>query len=307
MKSMANSDADSSQRTRTRCLRCARIIICVGIAEALVFMVLKVSLGLAWGSRALVAASLYSIQDLIASLVAATGMRISAKPADRDHPYGHGKFEYMVAVTMSLMILLGIIALAITSLAGFWGSVTDAEPPALPALWIALVCGIACWLLSKRQECAGQRLNSPALMSCAAHMHSDYIASVAVVVSVIGAKLGYPALDHIVAVVEAVHVVFVSGRMLGSAVSGLMDTAADPDIVERLKRVVGELEAVARVRRAVARWAGQTLLAQIDVEVPGSMAVRRADKVRKSIQQAVRREVCDHSETFVRISPARAT
>ena len=303
MKSTASSDTESSQGPRARCIRCARIVICVGIAEALVFIVLKVGLGLACGSRALVAASLYSIQDLIASLVAAIGMRISARPADRDHPYGHGKFEYMVAVSMSLMILLGIVALAITSLAGFWGSVTAAEPPAMLALWIALVCGIACWLLSKRQECAGRRLNSPALKSCAAHMHSDYLASLAVVVSVIGAKLGYPALDHIVAVVEAAHVVFVSGRVLGSAVSGLMDTAADPDLVERLKRAIGEVKAVARVRHATVRWAGQTLLAQIDVEVPGRMAVRRADKLREGIQQAVRTQVCDHSETFVRISP----
>ncbi len=307
MKRMANSDTDSSLRTRARCTRCAKIVICVGIAEALVFVVLKVGLGLACGSRALVAASLYSIQDLVASLVAAIGMRISARPADQDHPYGHGKFEYMVAVSMSLMILLGIIALAITSLAGFWGSVATAEPPAIMALWISLVCGIACWLLSKRQECAGRQLNSPALMSCAAHMHSDYIASVAVVVSVIGAKLGYPALDHIVAVFEAVHVVFVSGRMLGSAVSGLMDTAADPDLVERLKRVVGEVEAVARVRRATVRWAGQTLLAQVDVEVRGCTVVHKADKLREGIQQAIRTQVCDHSETFVRISPARAT
>lgn len=307
MKSMASSDTDSSHRTRARCIRCARIVICVSIAEALVFIVLKVGLGLACGSRALVAASLYSIQDLIASLVAAIGMRISARPADREHPYGHGKFEYMVAVTMSLMILLGIIALAITSLAGFWGSVTTAEPPAMPALWVALICGIACWLISKRQECAGRRLNSPALTSCAAHMHSDYLASLAVVVSVIGAKLGYPALDHIVAVVEAVHVVFVSGRMLGSAVSGLMDTAADPDLIERLKRAVGEVKAVARVRHTAVRWAGQTLLAQVDVEVPGRMAVHKADKLREGIQQAVRTQVCDHSETFVRISPARAT
>ncbi len=307
MKTAASSDTDSSHRTRARCVRCAKIVICVGIAEALVFVVLKVALGLACGSRALVAASLYSVQDLISSLVAAIGMRISAKPADRDHPYGHGKFEYMVAVSMSLMILLGIVALTVTSLAGFWGSVTAAEPPAMPALWIALVCGITCWLLSKRQECAGRVLNSPALTSCAAHMHSDYVSCLAVVVSVIGAKLGYPALDHIVAVVEAAHVVFVSGRMLGSAVSGLMDTAADPDLIERLKRAIGEVEAVARVRHATVRWAGQTLLAQIDVEVRARMKVPEADKVREGIQHAVRTKVCDHSETFVRISPARAT
>ena len=297
-------EMDSPEKVQARCTRCGRIVICVGIAEALVFMVLKVALGLSCGSHALVAASLYSVQDFISSLVAAVGIRVSAKPADQNHPYGHGKVEYLVVVLMSLMILLGIIALAITSLASFFGDVTAEEPPTMLALWVALVCGVTCWLLSKKQECAGGRLNSPALKSCAAHMHSDCIASAAVAASVIGAKLGHPALDHIVAIIEAVHVVFVSGRMLGSAVSGLMDTAVEPHLIERLKRVVGDVETVARVRNAVARWSGQTLLAQIDVEVPGRMGVPEAERLREGIQQAVRKQVCGHSETLVRISPA---
>ncbi len=303
---MAKLNVGSPEEVQARCTRCARVIIYVGIVEALIFMVLKVALGLACGSHALVAASLYSLQDIISSVVAAIGMKVSVRPADRDHPYGHGKFEYLAAILMSVMILLGIIALAITSLASFFGdSAAVPEPPAMPALWVALVGGMACWLLSKRQECAGRRLNSPALESCAAHMHSDYVASIAVVVSVIGAKLGYPALDHAVAILEAVHVVFVSGRMLGSAASGLMDTAADPHLVERLVRVVGEVGTVGRVRHAAATWSGQTLLAHMDVEVPERMDVREADKLREDIQRAVRTRVCGHSETLVRVLPGR--
>jgi divalent metal cation (Fe/Co/Zn/Cd) transporter len=130
-----------------------------------------------------------------------------------------------------------------------------------------------------------------------------------VVVSVIGARLGYPALDHAVAIVEAVHVVFVSGRMLGSAVSGLMDTAADPHLVERLKRVVREVETPLsrlhyepRVRATAVRWSGQTLFVQIEVEVPGRMGVSEAEELREGIQRAVKTRVCGHSETLVRIT-----
>ena len=129
----------------------------------------------------------------------------------------------------------------------------------------------------------------------------------AVVVSVVAVRLGYPALDHIVAITEAVHVVFVSGQMLGSAVSGLMDTSADPLLVEKLKSVVGEVQSVERVRRTVARWAGQTLLAQIDVEVRACMRATDVDEIRELIRQTVRTRVCGRSETLVRVSPARAT
>ncbi len=292
-----------SAEVKPDCTRCARVVIYLGIAEALLFMVLKVALGLSCGSRALVAASLYSMQDLISSMAAAIGMKISARPPDRDHPYGHGKIEYLVVVLMSLMILLGLMALAVTVLSSFFTEAASAEPPAMLALWVALVCGVSCWLLCRYQECVGVKLNSPALRSCAAHMHGDCIASMAVVVSVGGARLGYPALDHIVAVVEALHVVFVSGRMLGSAVGGLMDNAAEPHLIEKLKRVIGEIESVMRVRRTTARWAGQTLLAEVEVEVPMHMHVPEADELRAGIEQAVKTRVCGQSETLVRISP----
>jgi cation diffusion facilitator family transporter len=288
---------------RPHCTRCGRIVIYIGIAEAVVFIVLKVALGLAGGSRALVAASLYSFQDLISSLVAAIGLNISVRPPDRTHPYGHGKVEYLAVVLMSLMILLGVIALAVTVLGAFFGGATVAEPPTMLVLWIAVLCGLCCWLLSRFQECVGNRLNSPALTSCAAHMHSDYLASVAVVVSVIGARLGYPALDHIVAIIEAVHVVYVSGRMLGSAINGLIDATADADVIDKLKRVTGEVEPVTRVRQATARWSGQSLLAQIEVEVPGHMVVAETDRLRARIQHAVKKHVCRHGVTLVRIAP----
>lgn len=304
---VVSSKVGSNGKASPNCTRCARIIIWVGIAEALVFIVLKVALGLASGSRALVAASLYSMQDLISSLVAAIGLKISAKPPDRDHPYGHGKVEYVVVALMSVMILLGIVALAITALASFYGDAAAAEPPTMLALWVAAICGVSCWLLSRFQGCGGTRLNSPALKSCAMHMDGDYFASIAVVVSVIGAKLGYPALDHIVAIVEAVHVVYISGRMLGSAVTGLMDSAADPAVIERVKRVVAKTESVLAVPRTTARWSGQTLLTQIEVEVSGDMCVPAADKLRAGIQRAIKTRVCRHSETLVLVSPASGT
>lgn len=296
-----------TERAPARCTRCIRIVLAIGIAEALIFIVLKVALGLTCGSRALVAASLYSVQDLVASLVAAIGLKVSVRPPDRDHPYGHGKIEYVVVAVMSLMILLGIVALTITALASFFGDVTTAEPPTLLALWIAAICVVTCWLLSRFEGCAAVRFGSPALKSCAAHMHGDVLASAAVVVSVIGARLGYPALDHIVAVAEAVHVIYLSGRMLGSAINGLMDSAADPHLIVRLERAAGQNESVTRVRQTTARWSGQTLLAQIAIEVPGHMRVPEADSLRAGIQRAVRRRVCRRSETLVRVLPASVT
>jgi cation diffusion facilitator family transporter len=264
---------------------------------------LKIVLGLATGSRALIAASLYSAQDFLSAGVAAIGMRISDKPPDKDHPYGHEKVEYLIVIATSLMLLLGIVALAITSLASFFGEPSKSEPPAVLAIWFSLACAVLCWIVGGYANCAGARLNSPSLQSYATHRHADFLSSIAVVVGVVGGKLGYPILDHIAALLEVVHVVYTSGQMLGAAINGLMDTAADPRLIDRLVRIIGEVGAVVRVRRATARWSGQRLLTQVEVEVPGALNVREADRIRADIQQAIRNRVCLRSNAFVRISP----
>ena len=304
--SLLDSNVDSSERMHARCIRCAQKAVYSGMAEALILIVLKVTLGLASGSRALVVASLYSLQDLISAVVAAVGLKISSKPPDQNHPYGHEKVEYLAVVLMSVMLLLGIVALAVTALASFFGNAAESEPPTMLAIWFAAACAVLGWLNARFAECAGTRLNSPAMRSYGAHMHADYLSSLAVIASVIGARLGFPILDHIVAILEAFHVVYISGQMLGSAINGLMDSAAAPPLIDKLERVIAEVEAVAHVRQATARWAGQRLLAQVEVDVPGDLSVSAAERVRAAVQRAVQTRVCGRSETFVRISPAAA-
>ena len=292
----------SSATVPAKCEKCVKVGIYLGIAEAVIFMVLKVTFGIAFGSRALIAASLYSLQDLIASLIAVLGMTVARKPPDAEHPYGHGKAEYVGVGLMSVLMLLGIVALIVTALSGVFDRDAAQEAPGMTAMWIAVLCGVVCWFLSEHAACGGRKLNSPALLSCSQHLHGDLVASAAVVVSVIGAQFGYVVLDHIVAVAEAVHIVAISGRMLGTALNGLMDTSAPPELVRHLRRSVGELGPVVRVREVRARWAGQSLLAQVSVEVDGRMKVAEAQVLRSRIEKVVGTQA--NSKAFVRIVPA---
>ena len=273
-----------------KCARCAKLFIYLCITEAVIFLVLKVGLGISTGSRALMVASLYSLQDLVASLGAALGMAVSARPPDKTHPYGHGKVEYLVVTLTSIVLLLGIVALMITALSGVFQPMAAGEAPSVAAVWIALSCGMVCWILSQKAHCAAGKLSSPALLSCSQHLHGDVVASVAVIVSVIGSHLGFAALDHIVAVAEALHIVLMSGRMLGAAINGLMDASADPALMERLRNAIQKVKTVMRVREISARWAGQSLLTQVSVEVEGQMKAAEAGELRTQIEQVIREQ-----------------
>jgi len=300
------ADLDPAENVQLRCGVCSKRFIYLGMGQSLVFLVLKVWLGISSGSRALVAAGLYSLQDLASTGIAAIGLRISIPPPDRHHPYGHGKIEYLVVGFTSMMILLALAAISITSLATIFEEGAPGEEPSYVALWVALLSGVSCWLIAHYQECAAEKLNSPALNSCAVQFHGDVICSVAVVASVLCAKAGYQALDHIVAILEAVDVVAASGKVLASAIGGLMDSAADDALLEKLRKAAGEVEGVLAVQRVTARWSGQTLFSQIEVELSPRMTVAEADLLRARIRRFVRLHVCARGETLVRVKPSPA-
>ena len=290
----------SAANDRDKCARCAKILVYQSMAEAVVFIVLKVGLGLACGSRALLAASLYSLQDLIGSMVAAVGMKISVGPPDRGHPYGHGKVEYLVVALTGFLLILGIFALVLAALAG--SLVAPGKPPDLLALWVAFLSGAFCWLSTKSLACAARKLNSPALRSCSQHFSGDMMSSVAVMASVVGARLGYPALDDIIATGEAVHIVFLAGCMVGAAINGLMDTSVPPDLLQRLNRAVEEVGPVMRVRDLRARWAGQMLVANVSVEVDGQVRVAEADDLCARIEEAIRTQDGGDRKALVQVA-----
>jgi len=292
------------EKGQQRCIACIKPIIYAGTLQALVCIVLKITLGLSSGSRALVAASLYSIQDLISSLVAAIGLNISSRPPDRNHPYGYGKAESIVVGFVSLMLLLGVAAVVITSFETLWGEALAAEAPQMMACWIAGICATSSWLLSHWQKCAGNRLNSPALKSCATHMKNDTLSGIGVIISVLGAKLGFPALDHIVAIIEGVHVIYDSGRILLSAISDLMDAPSEPAVIEKLREAVGSAAAGLPVGTIAARWSGQMLLVDVTVKMPATAKVAQVEELHGRIRQAVSAQVCNRNQTFVRIVPA---
>jgi cation diffusion facilitator family transporter len=268
--------------------RLARWSLATGVAVLL----LK---GVAWrltGSVALLSDALESIVNVVASLAMLFAVRIARLPADRNHPYGHGKAEYLSAVLEGLLIAVAAV-LSIVAASGRLAHPRPLEAVGL-GLGVSVFASALNGLLAWRLIAAGKALRSPALAADGRHILSDVVTTAGVLVGVALARLtGWWRLDPLLACFVAVNILWMGWKLVRHSVGALMDEVLDEEDVARVRAVA---ERVAReggargVEGFRLRRAGSSGHCDMTLVVPGEMAVRTAHALCDRIEDALHAE-----------------
>lgn len=265
--------------------RLARWSLATGVAV----FVLK---GVAWrltGSVALLSDALESIVNVVASFAMLFAVRIARLPADQNHPYGHGKAEYLSAVLEGALIAVA----AVLSIRAAWDRLFD--PRALESLGAGAAISVVATglnaLLAWRLIAAGRAHRSPALAADGRHILSDVVTSVGVLVGIgLARATGWWRLDPLLACLVAVNILWMGWKLVRQSVGGLMDEVLDTAELTQLRAVA---EGVARAGGAVGverfrlRRTGTSAQCDLVLVVPGEMAVRAAHDVCDRIEAAL--------------------
>lgn len=243
------------------------------------------------GSVALLSDALESIVNVAASVAALVAIRVSQKPADQDHPYGHHKAEYFSAVAEGVLIVVaaGMI------LWEAWGAFVQPRgfelgPLGLGASLLAsAINGWWAWLLIR----TGRRRRSPALEADGRHLRTDVITSVGVLGGLaLAIVTGRPVLDPIIAVLIAFHILGSGWVLVRSSVSGLMDEALDPATLAGIREVIAKhSEGAIQAHKLQTRMAGRATFIDFHLVVPGAMTVTESHAICDRLERALRREV----------------
>jgi cation diffusion facilitator family transporter len=254
------------------------------------------------GSVALYSDALESIVNIVTAVVAFAAVRISARPADRRHQFGHHKAEYFSAVIEGVLIILASLLI----LHAAWQALR--EPRALSEPWLGLIIsGVAtainaawAWTLIA----SGRRWRSPALVADGWHLVSDVATSVGVIVGLVLAALtGWTVLDPAMAALVAVNILVAGWRVVSSSVSGLMDEAVDGEISRRIRAVISEsAEGAIEAHDIRTRTAGRATFIDFHLVVPGKMTVADAHRICDRIERALESEIAG-AEIVIHIEP----
>lgn len=265
--------------------------------------VAKFAVGISIGSLALISEALHSTVDLIATIVTWLVVRVSDRPADAEHQYGHGKFESLSALGVVAMLYIlagGIVVQAYSHLRD------GIAPPAITVVpFIVLLIDIAVnFWRARALHRAAHNTQSQALAADALHFASDVLGSFAVIAGLALAALGYDWGDAVAAIAIAVVISLLGLKLTRSTIETLLDRApegATDRAIAAIKRVRGVVD-VARLRM---RMVGPTHFIDALVHVPRTFPIDRVDQVKRDAEAAVMQALGDADLTFTAVPVAR--
>lgn len=245
------------------------------------------------GSVALLSDALESTVNVATSFAALLAIRIAARPADANHPYGHHKAEFFSAVLEGAMIIVAAILILNEAYRGFLAPrLPDAPLEGLAVNAAAsLINGGWSWVLVAR----GRVLRSPALVADGRHLFADVVSSVGVVAGVaLAVATGWAILDPLLAAAVAVNILWSGWTVMTSSLSGLMDEAVPDDVLATIREVIAaEATGAIEAHDLRTRHAGRATFIDFDLVVPGTYTVEAAHQICDRIEAALKDAVSD--------------
>jgi cation diffusion facilitator family transporter len=273
-----------------KCKSCADRAMWFCLAGNLFLCVFKAIVGVLSGSLALVADALHSGADVLVSVVAIITVHLARKPADKTHPYGHGKTEFIGGVFVGIVLLLGASFIAVSSIGHLLRSYRQ-PPPHFIALAAAVISIAVNELMFRWTICASKRVNSAALEAEAWDNRSDAFSSIPVFFGVLGAQFGFRSLDPLAALFVGILVGKIGFELLSKNLHGLMDIPLDPNEIERINKLVVSTRGVKDIEYLRTRGMGRHYMADMQILVNPKTTVERSNAIATEVRNTLRREI----------------
>lgn len=279
----------------------------LGIVINLILTVLKGVVGFLGGSAALVADAFHSGSDILASTVVLVGLKVSRKPPDKGHPYGHGRAESIAAKIVAIIIIMAGFNIAYSSLRCLMEGAGSAPP--VTALLVAVLSIFTKEGLFRYVLRLGKGISSPALIANAWEHRNDAISSVAAFVGIGGAILGgrfripfLYYLDPIAGLAVSVLIIKMGYNIARDAARELMDSCLEDDEALRIQERALEVEGVKEINDLRARITGHQIFIDLQIAVDESITVKEGHDVAFRVKRELLEDPCI-ADVLVHVNP----
>lgn len=277
----------------------------LGIFVSIILAAVKGVAGVLGNSYALIADALESTADVLTSIIVLAGLKIAAKPADHDHPYGHGKAEPLAAIVVSFALMIAAIVIIVQSIHEI---ITPHHAPEPFTLIVLVAVVITKESLFRFVFNVGKAIESTVVKTDAWHHRTDAITSAAAFVGISVALIGgegYEAADDWAALFVSGIIIYNAYRLASPALMEIMDTAPSPQILERVKKSAKSVEGVIDLDKCFVRKMGLEFYVDIHVIVDGNKSVHEGHDIAHKVKDVIIADNPKISNVLVHIEPAR--
>ncbi len=277
-------------------------ITLIGLGLNLGLLALKLVLGWAARSTALVADGFHSLSDLVTDLVVLGGLRISQRPADASHAYGHGKFETLAEASIAFA-LLGVGAFIV------WEGVSKVIRGELPSLSWAVALAALLSIITKEWMYratvrVGKKYRRSSLLANAWHHRSDALSSVAVLIGSVFAGLGWAQADGGAAILVALLIGWAAWGILKHALHELTEGAFSPWDRGKVVAAIEGIPGVKSWHKLRTRYSGQEAFVDVHIQVDPELSVAESHTIASQVEDAVRTALGGKVSVVVHVEPS---
>jgi cation diffusion facilitator family transporter len=272
-----------------------------GIATGVVLGVVKIGAGLAFHSVATVSDGLESAADVLASSIVALGLWAAAKPADAEHPYGHGRYETLTGLGVGTLLVGVGVGIFLSALQGR----ADLHQPSILVVWPLLASILVKAFMAAAKMRAARRASSDALTADAWHeavdMLSDSVALAAVILSVY--VPGLSGADHYGGSVIGVIVVALGVRTVRQTALNLVDTMPAPARLQEIRETALQVPGALGVEKCFARKTGLRYHVDLHLEVDPDLTVSSSHEIARAVRDHLRAKLIWVEDVLVHVEP----
>jgi cation diffusion facilitator family transporter len=287
------------------------LAIWISLASNVVLTAIKIIIGLLTSSQVLIADGIHNAGDVIASGTAYSSMRVSTKPADKEHPYGHGKAEVLGAFIVAIILGGAAFYMGYYSILALFKPVGEAHWIAFAAAVISLIWKQVLYVYTMR---IGKQMNSKGLIATAydhlADVYASIAASVGIGLALLGdhfnlAYLSYG--DPVAGIIVSFLVLKLAFEMGKESFDILMEKSIADSEIEEYAALIRTTPEVKRIDRLRAREHGHYILVDARLAVPGTMTIQQGHDIIRTIKQRIMEKHKDVGEVLVHLNPWYAT
>lgn len=276
----------------------------IGIIFSILLALLKGIGGILGNSYALIADAIESTADIFSSAMLWLGLRWAAKPADEEHPYGHGKAEALVSAGIALAMLVAAVIIVIESIDKIR---TPHKTPAAYTLIILAVVVVVKELLYRFVLKTGEEIESGAVKADAAHHRSDALTSgaafIGITIGLIGGK-GYEMADDWAAMLAAVVIAYNAYKIFRPAVGELLDENLTPELNKKIFELASHTQGVVNVEKCHTRKMGTFNHADLHIRVNGDLSVRLGHDIAHAVKANIQKDLPSFVDVMIHVEPA---
>ncbi|MBF0330856.1 MAG: cation transporter [Candidatus Omnitrophica bacterium] len=279
---------ETKKKDLAKCESCARKTLFAGIVANLFLAAFKLFVGFMGRSRALIGSGLCNLSDVFSSIVVIIGVKYSKKPADKMYPYGYGKIEFIAQVIMSALMILGTLALILSSFIVLAKRTFVVQHQVV--FFVAILSAVISAFIYKFSHCGGEELNSPSLKAHAEHNKIDVVSSLLVAIGVVVTHMGLHWVDPVIAILECAHVLHASVGILQGGLKGMVDRNLPDEYLAKIKDLVAGVKGVSKVRQVRARQTGRQVVLDISMQIDPNISILEAKRINQTVRAYLRSE-----------------